>query len=385
MTNKNRPPQKLTREQIKGRSLGQSNRIDGDINPCGAATSDFKSAEDYSADKQRYTEALRNEIGSEAICTHPAVNPLSIMREADDRPMSAAILAKKACALIGIGHHSRVHEMLIVAYYIALKFILHDHCYSLLASEISDARYTNGPPVVLIKKNFLHYLFLYIFYQSGMESRDRATQYAQSLQYYFDLDTPLAEVDRLLKKHGQNNLRKAAQYRAKILAGAREWLDQGGDPTSVTMEEVLEALVKDREQSTLAEKNGAPLIDSDIKISAGDQRFKPRIDEISGDAEWLEANDPARNPDASYDDEHNQSELLDDISINVKSLEQTKILCEEMLTLTARMIDNVMTFETNDFERDAMLTLIRQSWVKLMMLHVRINEPHGAPLDPEAT
>lgn len=361
---------KLTREQIAQRRLQpKSSRSQVENAPSESANDDLAgqaSGARYAKSKSKFADSLRSKFGPEWIFDHPLINPAKIIEEALDRPMMAAHMCKQACVLLNASHHLRVHEYLVAAYCVALGFKNNNKQIAHLADEIIDGRSNKPLKVKVIDDNLLHYVFIYIFFQSGMVLRDRATQYAKSLKYYFDLDETPIEVERVLKKYGQNNLRKAAQRRDNIMQGAREWVQQGGDPTTVTMDEVLAAMKAEKSKGEGLVPEGESSDHSPRDIPPSELQVWPEIDGWP-DADWLLENDPERNPNATgldLDDEFVENELRNDENTQHPGVDE---FFQDMMRITAQMTIGLSVISEDARRREAMLSLVRELWVKVMI------------------
>lgn len=218
---------------------------DGTRAPSGLLFTDKKtmgSSSSFAKASAGDAEKLCAELGPHWVTQLPLLNPIKIIEEIDVSPMTAAGWCHNACSLLGRGYHQRVKNYLIAAYMIACAFRGSPEQIANLSSVITDDRCKSKVKLEKVKPNLLHYVFIYIFFQSGLTMRDRATQYAQGLQPYFDAGTPPAEVELKLYQHGPDRLRRAALQRTKLIRGAQEWANNGKDPVAAGMDEVLTAL-----------------------------------------------------------------------------------------------------------------------------------------------
>ncbi|MCJ2108998.1 hypothetical protein MKK70_27250 [Methylobacterium sp. E-041] len=364
-----RQPPKLTLTQITQRQLeptgseslvDDAHRFEEDENE-----ESEPSPARFAASQAKYAESLRSKFGPDWISEHPLINPMKIIEEAADRPMSAAFMCKQACVLLNVGNHARVRRYLVAGYCVAQGFKAHREQIKDLAFDLQDGRSTNPMKKETVEQNLMHYVFIYIFYQSGMETRDRAAQYAQSLKYYFDRDTAPIEVDKLLKQYGQNKLRLAAQLRDNILKGAREWVQQGKDPTSVTMEEVLASMSAGEAKLKKAHAATDQADYSPRDIAPGIVKHKAEVDNLSDEAEWLLENDPDKNPDVAEFDEDDELEPDDPLGEENTQLPEVDEFFSDMMRLTAQLVvglDNRL----DPLHREPMLFLIRELWIKVV-------------------
>ena len=361
---------RVTRKQVAQRRLGPEgpDSLPDDSRPSEAAGGERgdQSPARYAATKAKYADSLRTSFGPDWIFDHPLINPVKIIEEAAERPMSAALMCKQACVLLNVGHHARVREYLVAAYSVACGFKAHRAQIKTLALEISDARSTKPVKADKVEKDLLHYIFIFIFFQSGMVKRDRATQYAQALQYYFDKNATPAEIDRLLKNYGQNKLREAAQQRANILQGAREWVQQGKDPTSVTMEEVLAVMAAEKTKSPTADSEGDQAEHGPRDIAPGDLKYRAEVENLTDDAEWLLENDPEKNPNKTGyedDDELEHDEAEGDEDNQPPEVDQ---FFGDMMRLTAQMVVRLNDDKLEPRKREALMSLVQELWTKVM-------------------
>ena len=195
-------------------------------------------------------ESLAKKFGAEWISTVPVVNPARILLEARKHPMLAAMMCQRACVLLRAGSHARVRELLTAAYEIALKMAENEHGIVELASEVRDGRFKDAISVEKIKDKLIHYLFIFIFAQSGYVNRNRATQWAQALQIFFDNRVSVIKVEENLKTHGQNALRKATS-RLQALKKLGHSIEVGN---SITLEN-LQAMLGESESSDQGNEN----------------------------------------------------------------------------------------------------------------------------------
>ena len=235
-----------------------------------------RSSGDYTAEQGRMSGHLRKHFGPEWIVDIPFLNPQRIREEIDKSPIGAAVFCQYACHLLGKGHRRRVAEYLTTAYAIACGLRDNDQHIRMLAMDVRDARTKKALSVDKVKSNLLHYLFIYIFFQSNMTTRDRATQYAQGLQPYFDSKTSPAEVEQRLNKHGPDRFRRAARLRAKRILDAQA-LAESGQPLLISMDEAVAAVAADD-----AAKNPAPPEDEPTDFGP---REVPPDTEVSGESD----------------------------------------------------------------------------------------------------
>lgn len=362
-------PPKLTPAQITQRRLGPkgSNLIPADVSrfEAGEGEESERSPAHFAASQAKFADSLRSQFGPDWIFDQPLINPVKIIEEAADRPMSAALVCHQACVLLNNGYHKRVHQYLVASYSIACGFKAHREKIKDLAFEIRDARSSKPVNAEKVEQNLLHYVFIYIFFQSGMVKRDRATHYAQSLQYFFDRDATPREIDKLLKKYGQNKLREAAQRRANILQGAKEWVQQGKDPTSVTMEEVLASIIAEDANSKTIKSEDDWADHSARDVAPGDLKYRAEVESLSDDAEWLFENDPEKNPnvtDFEEDDDLEPDEATEGEDTQPPEVDE---FFGDMMRLTAQLVvgldDNL-----DPCHREAMLSLVRELWIKVI-------------------
>lgn len=205
------------------------------------ADTSFGSAVDFAATQTNFNKNLRNTYGTDWIVDVPLINPMKIIEEVAISPLSAAMHCQHACTLLGKGHHRRVADYIAAAYYVACGLRDNDRQINLLAKDMIDGRTKKPLSFDNVKDELLHYLFIFIFFQSKLTTRDRATHYAQALQPYFDSATPPAEVAQRLYEHGPDRLRRAAQLRAKRLQDARAWAESG-HPALIPMDEAVAAV-----------------------------------------------------------------------------------------------------------------------------------------------
>lgn len=319
------------------------------------------------ASQAKYAESLRSRFGPDWIFDHPLINPARIIEEAADRPMSAALVCHQACVLLNVGHHKRVREYLVAAYSVACGFKANRGQIKDLAYELRDGRSSSPIKVEKVECHLLHYVFIYIFYQSGMVTRDRATQYVKSLQYFFDRDITHDEIAKLLTQHGQNKLRKAALRRDSIMQAAHEWVQQGKDPSSVTMEEVLDAMAAEDSKSQPPDAGDGPGDHSPRDISPGDLKYRVEVESLSDEADWLDENDPERNPNAigyEEDDELESDDSEEEEDVQPPEVEE---FFGDMMRLTAQMIVGLSDNRLDARHREAMMALVQELWTKVML------------------
>ena len=259
----------------------------------------YKAFEDAKGEKLRL-EVIK-EFSPEWIVSFPLLNPLSIIEKAESSSMHAASLCQQTCYMLSKGHHRRVQEYLAVAYAIAMKMKDDDRACSHLASEVRDGRFKDGVPPKVVREKILHYLFIFIFYQSGLVTRDRASQYAQSLDEFFYEGKNFQEVADILKRHGQDRLRRAGQRQRKLEEGARALLKQGRNPAVMSMIELLEIIEREEKKADVS-------IDEDLQ-DLEPRELPPQIDDaenegdFESDAESDEVSPPENDDDAPQDTE----------------------------------------------------------------------------------
>ena len=214
--------------------------------------------ERYAASKQAFLEHVKERLGAEWFANYPVVNPHKIIEESKTSPMYAAFMCRYACAIIAKLEERSVREYVTAAYFIACDLNLNERAIKMLASEVQDSRYKNGVPTEVVKNNILHYLFLYIFYQSGIRTRDRATQYAQGLKEYFSEGRSPKAVGEIIVEHGPDRLRRVAQRKANLIEGAQEWAKQGKNSAAPSFDEVLAALVAEEAKAATTDEMDDP-------------------------------------------------------------------------------------------------------------------------------
>ena len=198
-----------------------------------------------------------------------------------------------------------------------------------------------------------------------MVKRDRATHYAQSLQYFFDRDATPREIDKLLEEYGQNKLREAAQRRANILQGAQEWVQQGKDPTSVTMEEVLASIIAEDAKSKTSKPENDGADHSARDVAPGDLKYRAEVESLSDDAEWLFENDPEKNPNVTGFGEDDDLEPDEDAGEEDTQPPEVDEFFGDMMRLTAQLVVG-LDDSLDPRRREAMLSLVRELWLKVV-------------------
>ena len=190
-------------------------------------------------------------------------------------------MCQYACIIISKNQERSIREYVVAAYAIAYEIMLNEISLKHLARDIRDGRYKNGVPIDLIKGDILHYVFIYIFFQSKIRTRDRATQYAQGLKEYFAEGRPYEAVRKIVIEHGPDRLRRVAQRQAKLIEGAKEWAKRGKSPASPSMDEVLAIVVAE-------ETKAATGVGDDETADHGSRDLPPdgSINEES-DADWI--------------------------------------------------------------------------------------------------
>ena len=363
-------PPKLTPAQIAQRRLGAkgSNPLLHDVRRFEAAEGEQsgRSPARFAAFQGKFAESLRSRFGTDWIFDQPLINPAKIIEEAAHRPMLAALMCKQACVLFNVGHHNRMREHLVASYSTACGFKTNREQIKDLAFELRDGRSSNPMKADKVEQNLLHYVFIYTFYQSGLMTRDRATQCAQSLQYFFDRDAAPYEIDALLKQHGQNKLRKAAQRRASIMQGAREWVQQGKDPSSVTIEEMLAAMAAEDVEAEVPDAGDSPGDYIPRDIAPEDLKYRAEVESLSDDAEWLLENDPEKNPNATGYEE--DAEIEPDKAEAEEDVQPPEVdeFFSDMMRLTAEMIVSLDDDRLDARPREAMVSLVQELWTKVM-------------------
>lgn len=266
--------------------------------------------ERYSANKQAFFERVQKKVGSDWFAPFPVVNPHKIIEESKTSPMSAAFMCQYACAIIAKMEERNVREYVAAAYFIACDMKLDERAIANLASDVKDGRYKNGIPIEVVREGILHYLFIYIFYQSGIRTRDRATQYAQGLKEYFYEGRPPNVVGDIILKHGPDRLRRVAQRKAQLIEGAQELAKLGKNPAAPAFDEVLATLVAEETKAATSDE-------TDETFDHGSRDLPPNLPDEEPDANWItqakfeEVKDdrPGELPaighdtDASHDDE----------------------------------------------------------------------------------
>lgn len=215
----------------------------------------FETATENAESSHRDRKYLSDRYGSDFIYDFSLLNPIKIIEEIPVSSFRAATLCQHACAVIGDGYRRRVLDYISTAYAIALAMRDDDRQIALLSLAVTDGRTKRSLDPEKVRAGLLHYLFLFVFFESGMTKRDRATQYAQALQPYFDGGTPATDVRQRLHKHGPDRLRRAAQLRTKSLQDAQAWAESGRS-APMAMDEAVAAVAADD-----AAKNPAPPID----------------------------------------------------------------------------------------------------------------------------
>lgn len=192
-----------------------------------------------------FAKELTEVFGSDVFTESLTINPAKITEEVQNSPMTAAHLCHQACVLLGRGHHRRLHQYIGIAYTIACGMRTNSRQIQKLADYVVDGRTRSKVMAEKVQAQLLHYLFIYIFCQSGLTTRNRATQYAQGLQPFFDSNTAPADVERNISKYGLERLRRAAIKQASLVRVTEEWMARGDAPTSGTIEEVLATILEE--------------------------------------------------------------------------------------------------------------------------------------------
>jgi len=365
----NRVRPNLTRKQVADRRLqpeGSSTLPDDERSDEASVTETGLSPTRYAALQAKQANLIRNKIGPNWFFDHPIINPVAIIKAAPEQPMSAALVCYQACRLLRKGHHQRVREYLVAAYSVARGFKAHPDQIDMLAQELTDKRSSKPLKQEIVEQDLLRCVFVFIFSQSGLVTRDRANQYAQSLQYYFDRNAEIPEIDELLRTFGQNRLRIAAQRLANISRDRREWVEQGKDSSSVTMEEVLAGMVAEGLRHKLKRPENEPPSPGPSDVAFGDLKAQTEVEDVTDDADWLDENDPDRNSHATdYDeDELEPEEQAAEELIQPPEVDE---FFDDMMRLTAQMVVGLGDDKLDKRHRDEMLLLVREIWLKVML------------------
>lgn len=197
----------------------------------------------YNAAKDTIFDDLRSRFGTDFFAPFPLVNPHKVIEKSKTEPMFAACMLRFACTSIAKMEERSVREYVAAAYSVACDMRSDEAAIRGLAREVEDGRYKNGVPIEVVNEDILHYLFIFVFFQSGIRTRDRATQYAQGLKEYFYEGRPPEVVGEIIVNHGPDRLRRVAQRKAKLIEGAQEWAKQSKDPAAPPFDEVLATVV----------------------------------------------------------------------------------------------------------------------------------------------
>ena len=170
-----------------------------------------QTSQQYSEESRSFAAWIREKLGDDWIFDSPQVNPARIIEQASDNPFFATLMCKQACASLSSGHHLRVHDYIMAAYVIALALKNNELHMAFVAEKVKDGRSkSEGIPIIKFQERILNYLFIYIFAQSRLTSRNRAWQWADSIRPFFEDNRDPAEVELLLRRYGQEKLRTAA-------------------------------------------------------------------------------------------------------------------------------------------------------------------------------
>ena len=277
-----------------------------------------QTSKSFDEDVNRFTNWLKKRLGEEWIIEAPQISPARIIEEVNYHPYYAALMCRQACIILNVGHHARVREYMVAAYVIALALKNNERHIEFVASKTQDGRSSvEGMNVKKFKTKILHYLFIFIFKQSGMLKRNRAWQWADSLQAYFDEDREPAEVEGALKLYGQNKLRIAA-LKAKKLREAREQVAQVEGPLS----RHIDVLLLETERKT-AQKPSSDAGETDVVNPVphdlarldvswnGDEHDDDSSTEWEGDGEGIGNESPEQSEERTIAGSDDQDDLID--------------------------------------------------------------------------
>ncbi|MCJ2069345.1 hypothetical protein MKK75_11120 [Methylobacterium sp. J-030] len=250
------------------------------------------------------SEVLEKRYGSQSVVNGSFLHPLRIMAATEETPMMAAQICHLACRDLNAGHQRRLREYLCVGFYIARKFIGRPNQIKFLTEEVIDNRRKSGFDPAKVENSLLHYLFIYIFHQSGLVTRDRATRYAEALQPYFDSNLTYEEVRHRLLSHGPTLLYKAAG-KWKTASNARDLADRPSQITaSLDIDEIVADLLKEK----------AAIRQDNATLADDDQSGRSSVNSLGG--VWI-------NPNSS-----NQPDLPAELPNNEPNLEHNKKLVD---------------------------------------------------------
>lgn len=224
----------------------------------------FMSAEEYAKRQSDLLKKINVSNTSEWYADSSFINPMTLIEKAKSSPMMAARWCQDACYMLSSSHQKRMREYLVAAYSIAYELRNNEKEISELAAELKDGRAAEGKGIkpTKIKENLLHYLFLFIFYQTGLTSRNRASQYAISLQIYFNEGRSPEKVADRIVAYGTERLYRATGRYNHLIEGAKLYKAQEKSPASVSLDEILENMVSKNK------KDIVPDVDSsDLKYS----------------------------------------------------------------------------------------------------------------------
>ena len=334
---------------------------------------ELNATERYAAAKEKHYKAVQKSVGEDWFVPFPLVNPIKVIEKSKTEPMYAAFMLQFACSSIAKMEEKNVREYVAAAYSIACDMRSNEIAIRSLARDVEDRRYKNGVPIEVVSEDILHYLFLYVFFQSRIRTRDRATQYAQGLKEYFYEGRPPTIVGEIILKHGPDLLRRVAQRKAKLIEGAREYIKQGKDPTAPPFDEVLAALMKE-------ETTGATTGAEDEAFDHGSRAVPPGgSNDEESDADWIAdaeregANDEESDSEvvevtsggvAVEDEENDGNEVADDGDLPPEVDEFFRTAMRTTSKLFVEVNDNTISTD----KREALTVLVLQLTRKIMLL-----------------
>ncbi len=309
------------------------------------------SAVQYNANAAKDVRRMRErlgDMGDDWASEFFLINPVRIIEEAREHPMQAAQMCCQACRLLIDGHHARIREYIVAAYAIACKFRGNERLIEELAREVSDARSPRGVKPERVQDNLLHYVFIYIFHQSGMATRNRATQYAQALQIYFDDGEALSNVANHLNMYGQDRLRRAA-IEVGAFRAALDFRKQGKVPGAATMNAVL-AKMAEEEREAKASDPKIEVTDYGPRALPPSERDNHDFDE---DTDWP-------NSELFEDDLGDDGDEADEENDEVGQPPEVDLFFKSALRLSAQLVAGLYNEKMDSVKRDKLLALVMQ-------------------------
>lgn len=183
-------------------------------------------------------ESMREKLDEDWVLPSGSLDPTKLIETAQTSPMAAARWCQCACKILGQGHQRRINAYISAAYSIACRFRNDDKAIASLAAEVVDGR-TKEVPLEKVADNVLHYVCIFIFFQSGLTTRNRATQYAEALQGFYDDIIPHLIVDQRLQEHKHEMLYRAAARRKTIVQQLQARLNPDQHSMVPTMDQIL--------------------------------------------------------------------------------------------------------------------------------------------------